>query len=80
MIINQNNLAILRAFSNLKRNYENRYTKETTSKAATTEFISKIPNRKKISNEQLNEIIESINSQTNNESPGNDGLTAEFYR
>ena len=30
------------------------YTKETTSKAATTEFISKIPNRKKICNEDFN--------------------------
>ena len=45
-----------------------------TSTAATTEFICKIPNRKKISNEHFNlfeaekssnEIIKSINSQTN---------------
>ena len=27
----------------------------------------------------LDEIIEAINSQNNNKSPGNDGLTAEFY-
>ena len=27
-----------------------------------------------------NEIIKSINSQTNNKSPGNDGLTAEFFK
>ena len=27
----------------------------------------------------VNEIIKSINSQTNNESPGNYGLTAGFY-
>ena len=26
------------------------------------------------------EIIKSINSETNNKPPGNDGLTAEFYR
>ena len=58
-------------------------TQETTSKAATTEFLTKIPNRKKISYEQfnlwmvktsLNEIIKSINSQ------GNDSLTAKFYK
>ena len=71
-----------------KKFYEKLYTKETTSKAAITEFLSKIPNRKKISNEQfylceakisLDEIIKYINSQANDKSPGNDGLTAEFY-
>ena len=55
-----------------------------TSKAATTKFLSKIPNRKKLSNDQFNlyeakvfldEIIKSINSQTNNKSSGNDALT-----
>ena len=60
------------------------YTK-WTSTAATTEFVCKIPNRKKISNEHFNlceaeisldEIIKSINSETNNKPPGNDGLTA----
>ena len=64
------------------------YTK-CTSTAATTEFVWKIPNRKKISYEHFNlceaeisldEIIKSINSETNNKPPGNDGLTAEFYR
>ena len=64
------------------------YTK-WTSTAATAEFVCKIPNRKKISNEHFNlceaeisldEIIKSINSETNNKPPGNDGLTAEFYR
>ena len=64
------------------------YTK-WTSTATTTEFVCKIPNRKKIFNEHFNlcepeipldEIIKSINSETNNKSPGNDGLTAEFYR
>ena len=54
MIINQNILATLLTFSNLQKNfYEKLYTKEITSKTATTEFISKIPNRKKISKEQL---------------------------
>ena len=64
------------------------YTK-CTSTAATTEFVWKIPNRKKISYEHFNlceaeisldEIIKSINSETNNKPPGNDGLTAEIYR
>ena len=58
-----------------------------TSTTATTEFVCKIFNRKKISNEHFNlceaeisldEIIKSINSETNNKPPGNDGLTAEF--
>ena len=60
-----------------------------TSTVATTEFLSKILNRKKISNEHFNlceaeisldEIIKSINSETIYKSPGNDGLTAEFYK
>ena len=64
------------------------YTK-WTSAAATTEFVCKIANRKKISNEHFNlfeteifsdKIIKPINSETNNKPPGNDGLTAEFYR
>ena len=56
------------------------YTK-WTSTAATTEFVCKIHNRKKISNEHFNlEIIKPINSETNNKLPGNNGLTAEFYR
>ena len=64
------------------------YTK-WTSTAATTEFVCKIPNRKKISNEHFNlweakisldEIIKSTNSETNNKPSGNDGLAAEFYR
>ena len=37
----------------MKKN-EKLYTKETTSKAATTKFLSKIPSRKKISNEDFN--------------------------
>ena len=62
------------------------YTK-WTSTAATTEFVCKIPNRKKISNEHFNlceaeisldEVIKSINSETN-KPPGNDGLKADFY-
>ena len=70
-----------------KRNYQNFYIKETTSKAATTKFISKIRNRKKISNDQFNlcevkislgEIIKSMNHQANNNSSGNHAPTAEF--
>ena len=58
-----------------------------TSTAATIEFVRKIPNRKKISNEHfilceaeisLDEIIKPINSETN-KPPRNDGLKAEFY-
>ena len=60
-----------------------------TSTAATTKSVQKIPNRKKISNElfnfceteiSLDEIMKSIISGTNNKPPGNDGLTAEFYK
>ena len=63
------------------------YTK-WTSTAATTEFVWKIPNRKKISYEHFNlceaeisldEIIKSINSETS-KPPYNDCLTAEFYK
>ena len=53
--LNQNILAVPRTLSNLqKRIYEKLYTKETTFKAAATEFLSQIPNRKKISNEDFN--------------------------
>ena len=83
MIINQNILAILRTFLNLKKKLW-----KTTHQANFHTFVRKIPNRKKISNEHFNlceadisldEIIKSINSETD-KPPGNDGLTAEFYR
>ena len=70
-----------------KKNYEKLYAK-WTSTAATTEFVSKIPNRRKISNEHFNlceaeisldDIIKPINSETN-KPPDNNGLTAEFYK
>ena len=76
------------SFKSAKKFYEKLYTKQTST-AATNEFLSKIPNRKKISNEHFNlceaeisldEILKSINSETNNKPPGNYGLTAEFYR
>ena len=71
-----------------KKVYEKLYTKQTST-AATTEFLSKIPNRKKICNEHFNlceaeiasdEIIKSRICETNNKSPGNDDLTAKFYK
>ena len=55
---------------------------------ATTEFVCKILNRKKTSNEyfilfeaeiSLDEMIKSINSETN-KPPYHDCLTAEFYK
>ena len=76
MIINQNILAILRKFLNLQKIMK-LYTK-WISAAATTKFVSKIPNGKKISNEHFNlceaeisldEIIKSINSETINKPP-----------
>ena len=88
MMINQNILAILRTFWNLQKSYEKLYTVETTSRAATTDILSRIPNRYKKSNEQFNlsetkislyEIIKSINSKANNKSPGSYILTAESY-
>ena len=36
-----------------KKNYEKLYVKRTTTTAATTDFVRKIPNRKKISNEHF---------------------------
>ena len=54
MIINQNILASLLTFSNLQENfYEKFYIKKATFKTATNEFLSEIPNRKNISNEQF---------------------------
>ena len=54
MIINQNIPASLLAFSNLKKNfYKKFYTKEVTFKTATTEFLSQIPNRKNVYDEQF---------------------------
>ena len=69
--------------------YENLYTREKIPKSAINELLNKIPTNKKISNEHfrlceadisLDEIVNAINSQENNKSPGNDGITAEFYK
>ena len=56
MIINQNILAMLRTFVDLQKKLMKNSARRTkqTSTAATTEFLSKIPNRKKISNEHFN--------------------------
>ena len=85
--INQNNPTdILKSAKNL---YEKIYTKEATSKAATTEFLRKVPNWKKESNEQFNfyepkislDVVAKFkNSQTNDKFPGNDGQTEEIYK
>ena len=86
MIINQNVLASLRTFFKSAKKIMKLYTK-WISKATTTEFVWKIPNKKKISHEHFNlceaeisldEMIKSINSGTDYKPPGNDGLTAEF--
>ena len=62
-------------FQICKEFYEKVYSKERTPKAATTEFLGIIANRKKISKEQFNlcetkisfhDIIKFINYQTNN--------------
>ena len=70
-----------------KHFYEKLNTKETTSKAATIEFLSKILNGKKTSKEKFNlceakislhEIIKSINSQANNISSKTMALQRNF--
>ena len=49
-------------------------------------FLAKFQTKKEISNEECNlceakiSLDEIINSQTNNKSPGNYGLIAEFYK
>ena len=72
-----------------KKFYENLYSKENVSRDAIDELLHKIPIKKQISREHfdlceaeisLDEIYKAIDSQKNNKSPGNDGLTAEFYK
>ena len=50
MIIDQNTLSNPK---DIVKFYEKLYSKETTFKAATVEFLSKISNRKKIYNERF---------------------------
>ena len=89
MIIKQNILTILRIFLNLKKKKNEKLYITQSSATATAEFLSKIDNRKKISNEHFNlcetetpldEIIKFIYSETYNISPSNDGLTTEFHK
>ena len=90
LIINQNILVIQRTFPNLQKYFKNfTPSRQLPKLLLLTKFFSKIPNRNKISNEQFNlceakiyldEIIKSINSQTNNKSSGSDVLTTEFYK
>ena len=55
MIINQNILAILKTFLNLQKRFmKNSSPSKLLNFLATTKFLSKIPNRKKISNEHFN--------------------------
>ena len=51
----------------------------TTSdiKQTSTVTTAELPGKLEISSDK---IIKSINSETNNKSPGNDGLTAKFYK
>ena len=54
MIINQSILSSLLTFSNLQKNfYEKFYAKDATFKTTTTEFLRQILNRKNIPNEQF---------------------------
>ena len=84
-----NILTILRTILSLLKNYENLYTRGNISRNAIDELLNEFPNSRKISNQNFNlcdaeifldKIIEAINFQKNNKSPGNDGLTAEFYK
>ena len=71
-----------------KKSYKSLYIREEISQTAINELLNKIPINKKISNEHfklcetelsIEEVLNAINSQKNNKSPGNDGITAEFY-
>ena len=90
MIINQEIPAILRTFSNMqKKKYKKLIPRRQLPKLLLlAKFLSKIPNRKKIyyglfnlfeAKASLYGIIKPINSQTNNESSGNDALTADKH-
>ena len=68
---------------------ESLYTREKISQPAINELLNKIPINKKISNKRFKlcetalsivEVLNAINSQKNNKSPGNDGITTKFYK
>ena len=78
MIINQNILAILRTFSNLQKNLMKNFApKRQLPKPLPLNFSAKFLTERKY---LMNEIMKSINSQTNNKSQGNNGLTGKFYK
>ena len=86
--INQNIPAILRTLLNLQIKLW-KALQQANFTTSTSEFLNKIPNRNKISNELFNlfeaeisveQIIKSINSEANSKFPGNDSHTAEFYK
>ena len=90
IIKNQNILATLMIFlSQLKTLMKSFIQKRQTSKTAIADLFSKISNKKEISNKQLHhcgsnnfleKVTKSINSQANIKSSGNDSLTAKFYK
>ena len=89
MIINQNVLAILWTFPNLQKHFIKLITpRRQPPKLVLLNFLATLLTETK-SNEQFNlcmtktslgEIMKFLNSQTNNKSSGNDGLTAEFHK
>ena len=89
MITYQNILVILRPLLNLEKKLWKTLYQENFHSCYHVVCLTKIPNRKKISNEHFNlceaaisldEIIKSLNSEANNKSPGNDGLTTDFCK
>ena len=90
MIKNKNILATLMKFlSQLKTFTKSFIQKRQTSKTAIAQLFGKISNKQKMSKKQfhlceanifLGKVTESINSQTNIKSSGNDSLIAKFYK
>ena len=88
MMINQNILAIIRAFLNMQKKFMKNSTPSQLPHPVLLNFLAKfLTDRKYLTNiliimrqKYLQIFIKSINSEANNKSPGNDGLTAEFYK
>ena len=86
MIINQNILAILRTFLNLKK-MKNSTSSELPQLLLLNLFGKFLTERRYLMKTNfcwaeisLDEITKSINPETNNKPPGNDDLKAEFYK
>ena len=87
MMINQNILAIIRAFLNMQKKFMKNSTPSQLPQPVLLNFLAKfLTDRKYLTNtlivvrqKYLQIFIKPINSEANNKSPGNDGLTAEFY-